>query len=209
MLKENLVRLIMVRHAQTDWNKNRLVQGGGVDSELNNTGLEQAQRLGQALQNTKLAAVYAGPLRRTLATAAPIAQKHGLEIIREPDLIEINVGDLNGAPMKQFGDLLNSYFSSNRDAGQFRMPGGESLAELAARTWGATQRILKQHPDGEVVAVSHHLALLTIICQALGLDLGYFRRMKQDLAAISILEFKDGKATLAQLNDTCHLNGLK
>jgi broad specificity phosphatase PhoE len=203
------VRLIMVRHAQTDWNKNRLVQGGGVDSELNNTGLEQAQRLGQALQNTKLTAVYAGPLRRTRATAAPIAQTHGLEVISEPDLIEMNAGDLNGAPIKKLGDLLNSYFSGNRDAGQFRMPGGESLAELAARTWNATQRIVKQHPDGEVVAVSHHLALLTIICQAMDLDLGYFRRMKLDLAAISILEFKDGKASLAQLNDTCHLNGLK
>jgi broad specificity phosphatase PhoE len=189
----------MVRHAQTDWNKNRLVQGGGVDSELNNTGLEQAQRLGQALQNTQLVAVYAGPLSRTRATAAPIAQTHGLEVISEPDLIEMNAGDLNGAPIKKLGDLLNSYFSGNRDAGQFRMPGGESLAELATRTWGATQRIVKQHPDGEVVAVSHHLALLTIICQAMDLDLGYFRRMKLDLAAISILEFKDGKASLAQL----------
>ncbi len=203
------MRLIMVRHAQTDWNKNKLIQGGGVDSELNDTGLQQAQRVGQALQNTKLAAIYAGPLRRTRATAAPIAQIHGLEVISEPDLKEINAGDLNGAPVKQLADLLNSYFSGNSDAGQFRMPGGESLAELAARTWGATQRILKQHPEGEVVAVSHHLALLTIICRALGLDLGYFRRMKQDLAAISILEFKDGKVSLVQLNDTCHLNGLK
>ena len=203
------MRLIIVRHAQTDWNKNRLVQGGGVDSELNETGLKQAQRLGLALQSEMLVAVYAGPLRRTLATAASIAQKHNLEVISEPDLKEIDAGELNGAPIKELGNLLSSYFVANRDAGQFRMPGGESLAELAARTWSATQRILKQHPEGEVVAVSHHLALLTIICRALGLDLGYFRRMKLDIAAISILEFKDGKASLVQLNDTCHLNGLE
>jgi len=180
-----------------------------VDSELNETGLKQAQRLGLALQSEMLVAVYAGPLRRTLATAASIAQKHNLEVISEPDLKEIDAGELNGAPIKELGNLLSSYFVANRDAGQFRMPGGESLAELAARTWSSTQRILKQHPEGEVVAVSHHLALLTIICRALGLDLGYFRRMKLDIAAISILEFKDGKASLVQLNDTCHLNGLE
>ena len=203
------MRLILVRHAETDWNKQRLVQGGGVDQELNDTGRRQAQRLGQAFRDQKLAAVYAGPLRRTRATAEAIAQRHALEVISEPDLREIDAGSFNGAPVQQLGDFLNVYFARNGDAGQFRMPGGESLAKLAARTWGATQRILTRHQDGEVVAVSHHLAILTIICQTLGLDLGYFRRLRLSVAAISILEFRDGKASLVQLNDTCHLDGLE
>jgi probable phosphoglycerate mutase len=180
-----------------------------VDTELNDTGRRQAQRLGQAFRYQKLAAVYAGPLRRTRATAEAIAQRHALEVISEPDLREIDAGSFNGAPVQQLGDFLNVYFARNGDAGQFRMPGGESLAELAARTWGATQRILTRHQDGEVVAVSHHLAILTIICQTLGLDLGYFRRLRLSVAAISILEFRDGKASLVQLNDTCHLDGLE
>ncbi len=203
------MRLLLVRHAQTDMNLKRLVQGGGVDSELNGTGLKQAQRLAEALEHEKLTAIYAGPLRRTQATAAPIAQKHGLAVITDPDLKEINVGSLNGAPMKQFGDLLNSYFSGKNDSSQFRMPGGESLGELANRTWGATKRILQKHSEGEVVVVSHHLALLMVICKSMGLDLSYFRRMRLDLATISILEFKEGRASLAQLNDNCHLGGLE
>jgi len=203
------VKLILVRHAETDWNKQRLVQGGGVDQALNETGLRQAQSLGKALRVQKLTAIYAGPLSRTRATAEAIAQHHTLQIINEPDLREIDAGSFNGVPVQKLGYFLNDYFASNKDAGQFRMPGGESLAELAARTWGATQRILNRHQDGEVVAVSHHLAILTIICQALGLDLVYFRRLRMDIAAISILEFKDGKASLVQLNDTCHLDGLE
>jgi broad specificity phosphatase PhoE len=201
------VKLILVRHAETDWNKQRLVQGGGVDQALNETGHRQAQRLSQALRDQKLEAVYAGPLSRTRATAEAIVQHHALQVINEPDLREMDAGSFNGAPVQKLGYFLNDYFANNRDAGQFRMPGGESLAELAARTWGATQRILNRHQDGEVVAVSHHLAILTIICQALGLDLAYFRRLRMDIAAISILEFRDAKANLVQLNDTCHLDG--
>lgn len=203
------MKLILVRHAETEWNKQRLVQGGGVDQELNDTGRRQAQRLGQALRNEKLTAVYAGPLSRTRVTAEAIAQHHALQVISEPDLREIDAGSFNGVPVQKLADFLNAYFAGNRDAGQFRMPGGESIAELAARTWGATQRIVSRHQDGEVVAVSHHLAILTIICQALGLDLVYFRRMRLDITARSILEFKDGKASLVQLNDTCHLDGLE
>lgn len=202
------MRLILVRHGETECNRQRLVQGCGVDVDLNETGRLQAERLGQALHKNKLDAVYASSMRRAQATAQAIANWHSLNVVSEPDLREIDAGTLNRAPVKQMGDLLEDYFAHHNDARQFRMPGGESFGEMADRVWGAARRIVNRHPAGEVVVVGHHLVILFIICQALGLELRHFRRMKLGVAAVSILEFKDGRASLAQLNDTCHLDGL-
>ncbi len=203
------MRLILARHGETECNRQKLVQGSGTDVELNHLGCRQAERLAMALEKVPITAVYASSMRRARATAEAVARPHSLKVVTDPDFREMDTGTLNGQPVKVMGDLLNNYFADgNNDASQFRMPGGESLGEIADRTWKATQRVVSLHPKGDVVVVSHHLVTLMIICRAMGLNLGYFRRMRMGVAAMSILEFKDGKAGLSLLNDTCHLDGL-
>jgi broad specificity phosphatase PhoE len=55
------------------------------------------------------------------------------------------------------------------------------------------------------VAVSHNFVILTLICRALGLPLADFRRLKQALAAKTVIDLRDGVATLLQLNDNAHI----
>jgi broad specificity phosphatase PhoE len=85
------------------------------------------------------------------------------------------------------------------------LPGGESLVQLQERAWRAIERIYKAHAGQTVVVVAHKFTNLTIICKAIQLELSNFRRLGQNLAAKTILEFGEKGPVLTCLNDTHHL----
>ena len=92
--ENNLVQVILVRHGETDWNKARRVQGGNSDTQLNQSGKEQAESLALRLKQEEVQAIYSSPLLRALDTAQAIARHHQVEVQIEPALKELNVGDL-------------------------------------------------------------------------------------------------------------------
>jgi probable phosphoglycerate mutase len=87
------------------------------------------------------------------------------------------------------------------------MPGGETLREVQERAWIAVSEAREAHPDGEIVAVTHNFVILTLICRAIGLPLADFRRVRQALAAKTVIDVSERGATLLQLNDQSHLLG--
>ena len=200
------MRLYLVRHGETDWNKEGRVQGRS-DQELSPLGLRQAQFLGEALRAEPIAAVYSSPLRRAFETAEAIARFHSLCVEPEEGLVEMDHGHLDGLLMedmrRDYGGFLEEWRVESAD---LHVPGGESLVELQARAWAAVEGILGRHPQDTVVAVSHFFAIITIIAKALNLDLAYARRLRQDLGALSILDFGERGPALSRLNDSHHLS---
>lgn len=206
MRRFELTRVILVRHGETYWNEAKLVQGGRRDIDLNPNGREQAERLGLALKQERLTAIYASPLKRALDTAQAIARHHSLMVETDPDLKEIDAGELDGVPHQVLRTKFDLFLAQwKRNPAVLRMPGGESLAELQDRAWGSIRRILDRHPGGSVAVVSHNFAITTIICKALDIELCHFRRLRPEVAGISVLVFGERGATLALFNDTCHL----
>ena len=195
----------MVRHGETMWNKENRVLGH-TEIELNEKGRKQAERLALALKDETLAAIYSSPLRRARETAEEIARFHGLEVVTDDGLKEVDAGELDGLTfqemMERYGDFLKEWV---KDEPSLRMPGGESIAELQQRTWPAVERMVRDHPDGIVILVSHAFAILSIICKAIGLSLSHFRRLRLSTASISILNFGGRGTSLVLFNDTCHL----
>ncbi len=200
------MKLILVRHGETDWNRDNRVQGHS-DIGLNERGKEQARCLAEHLKDESIIAIYSSPLRRAWETALAIAEFHQLPVQVEPDLAELDVGEMDGLTFEQmrsqYGDILREWM---RDAGPVKMPNGESLEELQGRAWAAVQRILHKHPEGTVIVVSHNFAINTIICQAIGLALCDFRKLGLSVASTSMLDLTERGARLVLLNDTCHLN---
>ena len=199
------MKLILVRHGQTDWNRDNRVQGH-TDIGLNERGKEQAKCLAAQLKEEAVTAIYSSSLRRARETASAIAEFHQVPVQVEPDLAELDVGEMDGLTFEQmrsrYGDILREWM---RDAGPVKMPKGESLEELQERAWAAIQRILQKHPEGTVIVVSHNFAIVTIICRAIALALCDFRRLGLSVASISVLDFTEQGARLVLLNDTCHL----
>ena len=209
------MRIILARHGETDWNKQRRMQGIS-DTELNETGRRQVEALAQSLKGRNVEAIYTSPLKRALDTAHAIGRHHQIDVVTLDDLKELDVGEIDGLSFEemrsQYSDFLNEWI---KDCTAVRLPGGCTMHEIQDRAWGAIQDILNRHPSGAagveeyeeklVVVVAHFFPIHAIICKALGLHLSQFRRLKVDLASTSTLDFNQFETVLISLNDTCHL----
>lgn len=198
----------MVRHGETVWNQQRRIQGGGSDIELSEAGRKQAESLGVRLKEMDLSAIYSSPLKRALDTAQAVASHHNLAAQVEPDLREIDAGELEGVPITELGTNMSQFLLRWRQAqGSEKMPGGESVVDVANRAWPAIERIIDKHKEGTVVVASHYFVTVIIICRALGLPLNHIERIRVQNASVSTLDFGDNGACLVSLGDTCHLRG--
>ncbi len=199
------MRLILMRHGETEHNRRGLTLGR-ADAALNERGHAQARALASTLTLAP-DAIYSSPLQRCAVTAESVSSATGCPIALEPDLIEMDVGEmehLTPAELRErYPEFLSQWLSD--DAGDARMPGGETLREVQARAWAAVERIRSAWPSGQVVVVTHNFVILTLACRALNLPLSEFRRLRQPLATRTVLDMQAGQATLLQLGDNAHL----
>jgi broad specificity phosphatase PhoE len=184
----------------------RRIQGGSSDTALSEVGKKQVNSLGLALRGVDICAVYSSPLQRAMDTAKAIAEYHNLEVQVEPELRELEVGELEGVTVENVATDFSHFLVKWREGeGSVKLPGGESLLDLQTRAWLTVQRISTHH-QGTVVVVSHYFVIVTIICAALGLPPSAIRRFRVGVGSMSALDFKDGLLPcLIMLGDICHL----
>lgn len=198
--------LILVRHGETEWNRVGRCQGFS-DVELNKNGREQINELAKSLKDKSISAVYSSDLIRALDTAKAIANYHKLGVEVDPDLREMNQGDLEGLTFveirERYASLLTNWVG-NPEA--VKLPGGESLKELQDRAWRAVERIYIKHQDQTVVAVSHNLTIITLLCRFKGIGLEEFRSFKLKAASKNVILFRNGHFNVNVLNDVTHLS---
>ena len=138
--------LYLVRHGETDWNRQRRIQGL-TDIPLNDTGREQAARTGALLAGRHWDTVMASPLSRALETASIIADAVGLPAPTTDDrLVERNYGEAEGLDFEE----LQRLFPDDTP-----VPGREKRSAVAARAIDALMDIARRHPDEAVIVVSH------------------------------------------------------
>jgi broad specificity phosphatase PhoE len=201
------MRLILVRHGETLWNREKKIQGAS-DIELDEVGVKQAQRLALALRDEKIDAIYASPLKRAYETARIIGQFHGGAIHVEDGLVEMNQGDFEGLQyhelMERHRHFLKQWIA---DPGLVKIPNGESLAELQKRAWRVMESILCK--PGNVLVVSHNFTIASILCKIQNIGLSNFRSACVNTASRTIIDCRNGKFYLEMLNDVRHLRDLE
>lgn len=208
------MKIILVRHGETDWNKQRRLQGQS-DIELNAKGKKQVEALAQALKNRYTEAIYTSPLKRALDTAQAIGRHHHVDIIPLDQLKEIDAGEMDGLTHEEMKKQFSDFYSEwQTNCTKVSFPGGSSLPELQERVWSAIEGILntpapppirgRKTPERTVIVVAHFFPIMSIVCRALGLDLSQCRRLRLDLASICAVDIDNGNISLVSLNDTCH-----
>ncbi len=199
------MRLILVRHGQTDWNMEYRAQGQS-DVPLNPAGEAQAEAIARALKEEPVEAIYSSPLSRAYQTAQAIGRFHQAKIITDDRLKELDVGKMDGMYYPNLKTNAPDFFNIwTTDPASARWPGGETLPELQQRMWDAARSVISGDYSKSVVIASHFFSLLTLLCQILELSLSEFRRLNLSVASISEVEFAGEKGKLVYLNDTCHL----
>jgi len=200
-----MVKIILVRHGETEWNKIRRIQGGESDTPLNETGRHQAVALAARLKDEKIDAVFSSPLQRALRTAQTIADCHHLEVSALPSLKEIQVGELEG---RLASDLLLRFdeFLCGDGAGKkpVRPPGGETAEDVQKRAWDTIIDITARQPEGTLVVVSHYFVIMTVICRVLNLPVSQMVRLRLSTGTLSAFTMENDKMRLELFNDGCH-----
>ncbi len=209
--------LYLIRHGETDWNREGRAQGR-QDVPLNGMGAAQASALADRFRGESVAAIYSSPSRRALATADAIAGPHSIKVETREDLLEMDLGELDGVKLGEMRDRFPDFFAHwMSDAGTARFPDGETLEETQARTWGTVMRLVQDHaPEEPILLVSHAFATYSILCRALGMPLSNYGRLRQDPAAVSALAWRrrpgsdpsEGNFVLLASNQTHHLDGV-
>ncbi len=203
-----MLRLALVRHGETEWNKERRYQGQ-VDVPLSAIGEEQAALVANALSGRKFDAIYTSDLKRAWQTATAILEKNGqneLSIFPEPRLREMSFGVLEGLTwdeaQEKHSPMLEAWMADYNQAPE----GGESLDIFSSRISSFMAALGKKHAKKTILLVAHGGTLGEIICLSLSLPTEKRWAFTIDNASISeIILADDGYSILKHLNDTCHL----
>lgn len=198
-----MAKLWLIRHGQTDWNLERRYQGQ-TDIPLNATGIAQAERLADRLHATLSEngtfpqAVYSSDLQRASRTAAIIAERLGLPLRFDRRLREICQGEWEGKSLDQVAqEYAEQAAESWNNPVESRAPGGESVAEVAARMAQAADEICRSLQGSQpiqAIVVSHGLSLATLRCAALNLPLTQVYDFIPDNADPVVIEWRVNSA---------------
>ena len=200
------MRLILVRHGETAWNKEGRFQGQSL-VELNERGSSQARRVAKALIPMRPTALYSSPLPRTLMTAEEISRELSIPVVPLEGIKEVNLGELEGITGQEMRARYAEVYSAWRqDPSDLVFPGGESIRQLQQRAWRAIEEIQRAHPEDAIVAVAHNFAIRAILCAFLGLPLSRFHLLRVDLGSISVIQANSRFRQVLNINDKCHLS---
>lgn len=202
------MRLILVRHGETQLNKEGRFQGID-DTPLNATGRTQSHALSRALAADMPFVMYSSTVPRALETARIVSEDLHVPFLPVQGLEELDIGELSGLDGEEMRWSCPGFLESwRKDPSAVKLPGGESIVELRDRVWHAIVMLGEKHSDDTVVAVSHNFAILTVVFKALNMPLSQFRRLQHDLCAITRLEISQDQCRLVSFNETLHLNSL-
>jgi broad specificity phosphatase PhoE len=196
------VELIIFRHGETDWNRERRAMGT-TDIPLNAVGKQQAEILAARLARERIDALYTSQLTRAKETMDAVARHHRLPVIILDDLREMNLGLFEGK-LKADRALLFPEFDAGNDEHRLRMRMDTFSHWVSALRTQTLPNLMQRH-DGQTIALSTHDQKMRALLIALGMPDETKRTVLKNCAMTKI-SIKDGDITVLLHNDTSHLN---
>lgn len=201
-------RILLVRHGETDDNKNRVFQGQ-KGSGLNALGRAQAEKLAARLASVKITRVFASDLQRARETAEILSAPHALPVTTLVALREVDVGAWSGLPYDVVRERFPEEYAAWGAGLDVRRGGGETYAELGERMMTALTTIAHEvgTSDGLALAVSHGGAIRSVMHAVLGHGSHARALAAADNTSVTLLEHEDQERLfrVAVYNDTSHL----
>ncbi len=155
MFKETTTTLVLIRHGETEWNRQARIQGH-TDSALTVDGVAQAEAGAARLRIEKFDAMVASDLGRTRHTAEILNRPLQLPLRFDVGLRERCFGVGEGRVYAELDAEYPELFSRVRETDpHYAIPGAETRAEFHQRTTTALQAIADDHRGQRVLVVTH------------------------------------------------------
>ncbi|SMO44571.1 histidine phosphatase family protein [Solitalea koreensis] len=201
--------LYILRHGETDYNQKGIVQGRGVNTDLNDTGRQQAQKFFEAHKHIHFDKIYTSTLKRTHQTVAYFLDK-GIAWEQHSGLDELDWGENEGRPNSP--DVQNSFHSITgmwtEGNYEVRFPGGESPLDVSERQREALQHILSKEDEQHVLVCMHGRAMRILLCQLTNLELRNMDSFIHQNTSLYKLGFDGERFELLAFNSIDHLEDL-
>lgn len=200
-------RVVFIRPGETDWNKS-VRWMGWVAAPLNEHGRQQAERLANYIRHIGLRCLYTSDLRRALETANILTEKLGFAPIPDARLRERNIGEWQGLTIDEMRAWYpEEYEKLLTDAENYRVPGGESRADVRKRMVEAFADILKQDKGETVGIISHTTAIHALLGELLAG--GFAKEVSVSNTSVTTIALgENGQWRLVASDDVMHLEGL-
>jgi probable phosphoglycerate mutase len=197
--------IYIIRHGETDYNKLGVVQGSGIDSDLNPRGVQQAANFYAYYKEIKFQKIYTSALKRTQQSVLPFIEI-GKPYQVLPELNEISWGIFEGKPQNEserlaYWEVVNGWKNGNYSA---KIEAGESAAEMQARQLPVVQ-LLKAQKEDCVLIATHGRAMKSLLCTLLNLPLSAMESFEHSNLCLYIVNFNGETFELISRNSTTHL----
>jgi broad specificity phosphatase PhoE len=200
-----LKKIYLVRHGQTKYNRQGVVQGRGIDASLNDTGCRQAEMFYQAYKNISFEKIYTSSLKRTHESVNKFIVD-GIPHEAHEGFDEISWGDHEGAAAsaernEYFKAIVNQWNQGNT---AIKITGGESPEDVAERLMPVVDRILSSSEEVILVCM-HGRAIRILLCKLLNYPLSMMDNFAHANLGLYVIEYSAGVFNIHLENSTEHL----
>jgi broad specificity phosphatase PhoE len=201
--------IVLIRHAETDWNAEKRFQGH-ADTPLNKLGQTRIEPVIEALRTWEPEVIFTSDLIRAREMAEEAGAALGIEVIGREDLRECSYGEWEGKTLQEvrraYGDDLEAW---RRNEANLPRGGGESLIDMQTRAVAAIESIAEGHAGRTIALFSHSGPIRGMICSIFDLPIEERYRFEINNASLNVIRRQgDGGWQVLLLNETSHL-GLK
>ncbi|MBA4054524.1 MAG: histidine phosphatase family protein [Marivirga sp.] len=199
-------KIYIIRHGQTDFNLQNIVQGSGVDSSLNDKGRTQARAFFEMYKDVPFEKVYTSALKRTTETVQSFLDL-GIPTEALAGLNEISWGNKEGYKITPDEDEYYHYMLKQWQLGNttLRIEEGESPDDVAKRMQPAVDHIMARSDEKVVLVCMHGRAIRILLCLLLKYPLKSMDMFEHENLCLYLLHYNAGLFTIELANDTTHL----
>lgn len=183
------MKIYLIRHGETDWNLQGRFQGR-EDIPLNETGIKQAQRCGEAFRGETFQAVITSPLIRAKKTAQIIAECVDIDtVIIEKDIIERDFSKVSGMTPKE----REAFYASGE------IDDKEPFEDLCKRMLSCIKKYAEQYREGSIIMVSHGASINSVLASLSGGTTGTGKIILKN-TCINIIKYNKNQINLGEYN---------
>lgn len=198
--------IYIIRHGETDLNAAGIVQGRGINSDLNDVGRTQGAAFYQHYKHIPFDKLYTSSLKRTHQTVKGFVDV-GLAWEQHPGFDELAWGEWEGKTATEhsrsvFREMVEQWQSGNYDA---KFNGGESPAEVKARLQEAMDYVLSKQDERKILICMHGRAMRLLCCMLTGKPLAEMADFPHLNTTLYRFSYQNGQFQLLDFNNTDHL----
>ena len=196
------MKLYIIRHAETEYNRKGIIQGSEVDSDINDVGESQANSFYEYYKNINFDKIYVSDLKRTFQTIRRFTENgSSYEKLKEFNEISWGVNQGKSDDLEDYAKLIDTWLAGNLDN---KFEEGESPNEMSVRLVKGFNKVLDDDHDTVLLCI-HGRALRILLSKIIDNDLTKMDKYVHSNTGLYILEYKNGKYEILGSNLRNHL----